>query len=407
MGSILRDSDRCRFCASQVSELKFGLYTDSLSVLRSDENGQHQHTSISFTHAAKELLNLKLDAESGFSQVSCHSCKTSLENFSNFLHKVNVGQNNLLEIMKSEGSLLIKKKGRPKKGSEKRSPIQNDENLIISGKRVKRTTKKFEEFESSHKNDEEFLKSNAMSSILKQMKDDDGGGDAKRLGVYNCDACNKVFRVQEDLDWHISSSHGQIMYKCERCSSTLKDKEELKSHQVTSGHEDFIILEIAGGQDPSKLEGNQCDKSSSQLEEVRIFSCDHTDCDRKFSSSNSLAYHRTTAHNTVSLVCPQTDCGKLFKSKNLLNRHLKTHSSERSYNCDKCDKSFKTRSNLHSHLNVHNSESKFFCEECGQQFKHRTSLAAHKRWHAGERPFKCPFCVKSFNQKGNLQEHIR
>ena len=398
MGTLLKDSDRCRFCASQVTELKFGLYTDSLSLLHLDLNLPDQQTSISFTKAAKELLNLKLDAKSAFSQISCHSCKISLENFSNFLHKVNAGQNNLLEIMKSEGSLLLKKKGRPKKekGSEN-STIEKNENLIISGKRQKRTTKKFEEFESSHKSQDESWKKDELSSILKPS-DHVGGAGRGTLGVFNCEACNKVFRLQEDLDSHISSSHGQIMYKCDRCNLTLKNKEDLKTHQASTSHEDFIILEIGGG-------GQQGGEVGS--EDVKIFMCEHEDCGRKFSSSNSLTYHRSTAHSELSLECPHTECGKLFKSKNLLNRHLKTHSSERSFNCDKCEKSFKTRSNLHSHLNVHNSESKFFCEECGQQFKHRTSLASHRRCHQGDRPFKCPFCVKSFNQKGNLQEHIR
>lgn len=422
MGTLLKDSDRCRFCAFQVSELKFGLYSDLLTVLQTDP--PDSQSAISFTKAAKDLLNLNLDAKSGFSQISCHSCKISLENFSNFLNKVNVGQTNLLEIMKSEGTIEVKKKGRPRKGFEKNSPNTNKESLLIASKRPKKTTKKFEEFENSQKTEAETTK---VSSIMNQISGEVRGGT---LGVFNCEACNKVFRLQEDLDSHISSSHGQIMYKCERCASTLRNKEDLKAHQASTGHEDFIILEIAGVGGPDdklqraklkeKVGCKQCDlefdtpeqlSSHSRDEhgggkEVKTFSCEEETCARQFSSSNSLAYHRSTAHQAASHHCPETDCEKLFKTKSLLSRHLKTHNSERAYSCDKCDKSFKTRSNLYSHLNVH-TESKFFCEECGQQFKHRTSLASHRRWHQGDRPFKCPFCTKTFNQKGNLQEHIR
>ena len=151
MGTLLKDSDRCRFCGFQVSELKFGLFTDNLTVLHSDP--PDSTTTISFTKAAKDLLNLNLDAKSGFSQISCHSCKISLENFSNFLNKVKVGQSNLLEIMKSEGTIELKKKGRPRKGFEKSSPNTNKESLLIAGKRTKKITKKFEEFENSQKNE--------------------------------------------------------------------------------------------------------------------------------------------------------------------------------------------------------------------------------------------------------------
>ena len=140
MGTLLRDSNRCRFCGLQVTELKYGLFTDNLAVLQSEL--PDSATNISFTKAAKDLLNLSLDAKSGFSQISCHSCKINLENFSNFRNKVNVGQCNLLEIMKSEGTIEVKKKGRPKKGFEKSSPNFNQESLLLAGKRTKKITKK-------------------------------------------------------------------------------------------------------------------------------------------------------------------------------------------------------------------------------------------------------------------------
>ena len=160
-----------------------------------------------------------------------------------------------------------------------------------------------------------------------------------------------------------------------------------------------------------------------------MFSCPEEDCGRHFPAQSSLTYHRLATiplflsistpdviihifhfrfavHNAQVHACTYEGCEKTFKIRNLLTRHLKTHTSERTFACDKCDKAFKTQSNLSSHKTVHALESKFFCDECGQQFKHRTSLVSHMRWHNGAKPFKCPYCQKSFNQNGNLQEHV-
>lgn len=43
-------------------------------------------------------------------------------------------------------------------------------------------------------------------------------------------------------------------------------------------------------------------------------------------------------------------CGKGFTHKQVLAVHIKTHTDEKSYNCDKCDKVFKWKPNLRKHI---------------------------------------------------------
>ena len=445
MGSLVRNQNICRFCASDIGSGQeyYGIYTDSLPSQQFDK----QTVNLSFSAAAAQYLKIKLDIDSAYPRISCVDCADVLQKLVIFYRKLEIGQSKLNEILISEGSLEIRKRGRPKKGFEKKSKESVIAESVIE-RQVKRKIKLPKRFEESKLEapiiEDDDLKDSALridesntsagenqevrnktamdeiNSILTQFNEK----EAKNSDIFMCEACNKRFTYQEELDDHFDQCHGHIMYKCDtkQCQAIIKTKSELKAHQSTLGHEDFIILEIGSANKTNfKLNCDQCEESFSTLEglqnhieeahkgvESKLFQCEEVDCNRFFGSASSLAYHKISAHKNESFTCTEPGCDKVFKLKNLLHRHLKTHNSERLYNCDQCSKSFKTKSNLQSHRVVHNEESKYFCEECGQQFKHRTSLATHIRLHSkGNKSFKCPFCPKSFNQKGNLQEHIR
>lgn len=500
MGSCLRDSKKCRFCAEEVLD-GLDLYSGDTLTSKQYDKDQELVTSsnISLSEASQKYLKLKLDPSSPFPKSSCYGCKLGLQNVISFSDKLEMGQVNLARILISEGvGVEVKKRGRPKKGFEKNrkeesvSVLNGDTNV---GKRKIKLPKKFEETvhdmkgelsESKDKVDieeknadleeyrlnidegdgnEEFTVSIDMSnlrevkgnpapnpvldeinSILTQFDKKEKGKVADlSMNMFYCEVCDQSFPSQECLDLHASTSHGQIMYKCDlsSCNALLKSKEDLRSHQLSYGHEDFIILEIGNPKDALKSsleilkdeivsmdniiekisEKFRCEECEIDLNSqqkfnihmaeihgtsgVKVYPCTELGCTRTFSAPSSLTYHKFSSHNKSVYFCTEPGCNKQFKIKNLLTRHLKTHCSERTFACDQCDKSFKTRSNLYSHTIVHQQEPKFFCDECGQQFKHRTSLTSHMRWHQGEKPFKCPFCSKSFNQNGNLQEHIR
>ena len=438
MGSLLRGSSVCRFCA-QESDQKFSIYTQTLTSPSPRSEDGSTKSDLSYSDVASKYLGLKLDVESPYPQFSCLSCTQMIQNLLEFFHLLEIGQSKLTELLIDEGSLELKKRGRPKKGCEKNVKLEVQVTKELKSKR--RRVKVPKRYEDSSVPGDDVLRDMTLKIDESKVEpnlaviehSETPPGQAERVkagsGIFTCEACDKVFSVQEELDEHFRECHGgAIVYRCDlrTCNTILKSKEELKHHQTAFGHEDFIILEIGSEKHSStyvsakvKLKVEQGSQSLNSLlklttpemecrqSEPKVFNCDKPHCDRCFSSASGLAYHKTSAHNQGQFDCSEPGCGKSFKLRNLLRRHEKTHSSERSYNCGKCDKSFKTKSNLSSHLTVHDVESKFFCEECGQQFKHRTSLAAHIRWHQGDKSFKCPYCTKSFSQKGNLQEHIR
>ena len=444
MGTLLRGSSVCRFCAEE-SDQRFCLYTQTLS---SPDPGSGSEiasavSDVSYSDVASKYLGFKLDENSPFPQFSCSNCTAMLQKLLEFFHRLEVGQAKLTELLIAEGSLEMKKRGRPKKGCEKNVKLETQ--VIKDLKSKRRRVKIPKRYEDSSVPGENVLRDMPLKideteveqnlSVIENSETPTSGdqtaGECMKTdgsGIFTCEACDKVFSVSEELDQHFRECHGgDIVYRCDirTCNTILRSKEELKDHQTALGHEDFIILEFGSDEHHSntnakvKLKGEQSSQSLNSLPELnthemdcrlsepKVFNCDEAHCDRSFSSAAGLAYHRNSAHSQGQFDCSKPGCGKSFKLKNLLRRHEKTHSTARSYNCDKCNKSFKTNSNLKSHLTVHDADSKFFCDECGQQFKHRTSLAAHIRWHQGEKSFKCPYCTKSFSQKGNLQEHIR
>ena len=421
MGSLLRESDICRFCAGHCDE-KILVYRDTIPLQQSDTAAAGA-ADISYSAAASKYLQIKLDPSSPYPQYSCSDCRLSLQTVVLFYNKLEIGQSKLNEILVAEGSLQTKKRGRPRKGFEKRvsvinSPSSND---VTKEKRKVKVPKRFEDSGDVGKGKDN-QKDSAVAASPNSQKEGTGTDQEnledkkKSSGIYTCEACNKVFGYQDELATHIGECHGDIVYKCElkTCNAILKSQTELKDHQASCGHEDFIILEIGSGDKStgSVSRDMKQEPDTPDLEgqpEPQVYKCEEEDCSRVFGSPSSLAYHKSSSHQQDTFPCTVPGCDKVFKVKNLLQRHLKTvHTSERLFNCDKCPKSFKTRSNLTTHSMVHNSESKFFCEECGQQFKHRSSLTAHiKQLHQGQKSFKCPFCPKMFSQKGNLQEHIR
>ena len=499
MGTLLKSSKRCRFCGEEVED-GLDLYSELFLTSKQLDDDEDVATTVTILicDAAFKYLKLKLDPESPFPKYCCPECKMGLQAVIDFSDKLELGQVNMAKILITEGiGVEVKKRGRPRKGFEKvkkeESKTSKEDSSI--GKRKIKVPKKFEETvhelknnidDTKHKVDieeknadleeyrlnidegdgnEEFTVSIDMSnlsdtktnpgsnpvldeinSILTQFdKKERADVSDATLNVHYCEVCDHSFPSQECLNIHVTTSHGQIMYKCDlnSCNALLKSREELRSHQLSFGHKDFIILEIGSPKDSlkssletlkdeivsmdniiekisDKFRCSECEidlhsqqKFNIHMAEIhgttgaKVYPCTEQGCSRTFTAPSSLTYHKFSSHNKSVYFCTEPGCNKSFKMKNLLTRHLKTHSSERTFACEQCDKSFKTRSNLYSHTIVHQQEPKFFCDECGQQFKHRTSLTSHMRWHQGEKPFKCPFCPKTFNQNGNLQEHVR
>ena len=133
-----------------------------------------------------------------------------------------------------------------------------------------------------------------INSILNQF--DHQSTDRRKcvVGVnsnLSCEVCEQTFAKEKELGDHVQSVHGQIMYKCEvsSCNALLKSKQELASHQQTSGHQEFIILVIGAPADSLIAEHVH---ESSLLGDTGWCNL----CDTGFGSNTKLVAHKMAAH---------------------------------------------------------------------------------------------------------------
>ena len=345
MGTLLRDSIKCRFCAEELengSDLYGTECLTSMSYSKNDHEKVISTRNISFSEASEKYLKLKLDPNSPFPRYICCTCKTGLQKLISFCDKLEIGQENMARILIREGGeILSKKRGRPKKGFEKKvKEIVNEGNYSTVGKRKIKMPKKFDEMvhdmtgqgeeerdDSEEKNadlekyklnidegetiSEEISVSIDMSSlsnsktnqannpvfdeinsILTQFEKKEAEGDA----VLYCELCELAFKTQENLELHVKSSHGQIMYKCDinNCNSLLRSKEELRSHQSNFGHEEFIILEIGSPKEIVKLNIDSLNENALSVDSIvekisEKFICD--ECSIELGSQQKFNIH--------------------------------------------------------------------------------------------------------------------
>lgn len=188
----------------------------------------------------------------------------------------------------------------------------------------------------------------------------------------NCDGCGlKINKMK--LGEHKKSHNSK--FKCEYCPKVVKRRGELKNH-IRVHH--FICKE--------KFDCDQCDKTFKQREyllkhvryihkksEENKWKCDI--CGKFFAQYGSLSVHKKI-HIGKKIDC--NDCERKFIRKDCLRQHIKrTHSVERSFNCQLCDKAYKTKQDLASHMASHSDLRPFKCQKCNITSKYKDNMQKH------------------------------
>ena len=139
----------------------------------------------------------------------------------------------------------------------------------------------------------------------------------------------------------------------------------------------------------------------------RQFVCE--ECNKQFHRKSNVLIHKRIVHSTDRpFVCNQINCNKTFKTKSKLTQHKSTHSSVKSFGCNKCDKTFKTNSNLRCHKKfVHTNIRPFVCprSDCNKTFKRKSELTLHNSRHSSVKSFECNKCDKRFKTNPDLSDH--
>ena len=165
---------------------------------------------------------------------------------------------------------------------------------------------------------------------------------------------------------------------CEECSKSFSSAVNLKNHILTFHERKFP------------------------------FKCPYPGCGKHYSIRTRLNIHLKTHLTEKPFECEL--CGKTFTMKGDLKTHKKFHSEDRPYKCSMCEKAYKSKEHLKDHIEIkHYGVKKFQCEICKKKFGKSSALKAHLRTHTGEKRFKCeiPSCEKYFAEKGNMLIHYK
>ncbi|CAL8132796.1 unnamed protein product [Orchesella dallaii] len=100
-------------------------------------------------------------------------------------------------------------------------------------------------------------------------------------------------------------------------------------------------------------------------------------------------------------------CDKTFSTLADPNDHVRSHIKEKPYCCTKCSSSFSKQGNLSAHKRtVHFKKFNLECEICGK-FITKSSAEAHVRSHLTEKPYQCQLCGKRLKSSAGLKYHLK
>ena len=222
--------------------------------------------------------------------------------------------------------------------------------------------------------------------------------------------CRYSANFESDLNRHISHHLNERQFVCEECNKQFNQNSELFIHKriVHSTDRPFVC---------NQINCNKTFKIKTVLKRhllthssVKSFGCNK--CDKRFKTNSDLRSHKKFVHTNIRpFVCPQSDCNQNFKTKKHFNRHKRIHCSDKPFECEECNESFKCKSFLMSHKLIHSNVKIFLCNvnNCKKGFKQRYSLYYHKkRFHSDIKRFKCfhKNCEKCFINSHELKQHI-
>ena len=128
-------------------------------------------------------------------------------------------------------------------------------------------------------------------------------------------------------------------------------------------------------------------------------------CGKRVTNKRALNLHMTSHSSERSYRCDK--CGSCHKTKGNLSYHIKTmHQMVKNFRCDLCFKTFKVQAELKEHcFSQHASEGKITCIVCKKKLTTPLSIYTHSVMHSGAREFECEICEAAFKTLTGLKEH--
>ena len=152
---------------------------------------------------------------------------------------------------------------------------------------------------------------------------------------FQCQLCERIFRLGKYLTYHLKRKHGNNEFKCEKCNRTFKYLNNLKRHERVD-HAEICGKYLFAGQ-----------------QRIQSMCCNL--CPKEFTRKDFLVKHLST-HSPSKDLFPCESCEKVFYRKDNLQAHIRSFHTqpEAYYSCSLCDKKFKKSNRKRHFLLVHN-----------------------------------------------------
>lgn len=246
-----------------------------------------------------------------------------------------------------------------------------------------------------------------------------------------CNLCSKTFANPNNLKRHMMIHSGIREFECDICFKRFNQKITMQTHRLTHLNP-FACNECDNVFDnnaalTSHKESDECTKSkvkkvkeelmknvkreiTTNLGKLLGYACSL--CKKMFSLESALEQHVESTHmvDPSELICPE--CGEVQATKREMQSHIMTHKNykqrrSKRFECSVCSKGCCSQAMLIMHERVHTNERPYPCGLCALKFKTKTHLRTHQLTHTREKKFGCSVCMKFFALKGNLVVHLR
>ncbi|BFZ17605.1 hypothetical protein BsWGS_20643 [Bradybaena similaris] len=202
--------------------------------------------------------------------------------------------------------------------------------------------------------------------------------------LYPCSQCDKKFRREATLRWHVKYEHRDDKENGE-------DSEDEHFEEASAENDRDFKIDIKKEQTETIHFTLDDDKTPQEIH-VIIEQPENVD-KLEGAEEQNKAFSRLPCKRPVVR----------------FNGEAKDRELDRPYPCEICGRRFKEITVLKAHGVVHSNERKYVCtaDNCPYGFKTKGGLVRHMRRHTGERPYACENCGRAFSESGALTRHMK
>ncbi|XP_063380475.1 zinc finger protein 2-like [Cydia fagiglandana] len=162
---------------------------------------------------------------------------------------------------------------------------------------------------------------------------------------YGCASCERRFITQAALDLHATVHTSELKFECDICQKKFRLRNSILRH-IRDFHQ--------------KEKNHQCKL-----------------CNKAFFGIVSYKTHLQSHSNERHYKCKE--CDKAFKTMEYLRKHSRiTHSDVKNFKCELCGKCFKRSSDRNNHMRTHTGEKPYPCRHCDSRFRQSSARNRHE-----------------------------